>query len=129
MTRAKRRHGQDSHDIIDAPSIRDKRSLGQDDDAGDTDGRESQRVLEGLEHAGDLDPEVGGFGFFARGAPCHVNLEHVCEESLRDVQGEAAEEDGEHEEPFEVLEEGAEEGLFAYAVSMTEVRMTACCDL
>ena len=39
------------------------------------------------------------------------------QQGFRDVDGDAAEEDEEHEEPFEVLAEGAEEGAFADPVA------------
>lgn len=38
------------------------------------------------------------------------------EKGLRDVQREAAEKDGEHENQFEVFKEGTEEGFLADAV-------------
>lgn len=34
----------------------------------------------------------------------HIDAEHVCEDGLRDVEGNAAEEDDKHEEPLEVFE-------------------------
>lgn len=96
-------HGQDSDEIRDAPTVRNERGLGQDDHAGDTEERKGEAELEFLDDFGHFDEEVGEFGFFGRGAPGHIDFEHVREEGGGDVEGETTEEDAEHEDPFEVL--------------------------
>jgi len=66
---------------------------------------ENKRELESLEQARQFFEERGVFDFFCRGAPRHVDLKEVAEECLGDVQGDAAEEKGEEEEPLEIFEE------------------------
>ena len=56
--------------------------------------------LEALQDADDFLAEMDFLDFFRRGAPHHVDLEEMAEDSLRDVDGDAAEEDGEHGDPF-----------------------------
>jgi hypothetical protein len=43
------------------------------------------------------------FDFFGCRAPRHVDLEHVREKGLRDVQADAGEEDAEEGHPFEIF--------------------------
>jgi len=49
------------------------------------------------------------------GQDLHVDAEQMRDECLTDVHTDSGEEDGEERDPGEVLEEGAEEGLFAGA--------------
>ena len=102
MTNRNGRHGQNRHEILNLPIRRDEIARRKHDHARQTEHGEEHAELEFLEHFGHLDEEVGELGFFGGGAPGHVDLEHVREEGLRDVEGEAAEEDAEHECPFEV---------------------------
>ncbi len=71
------RHGQDSDEVFNLPVRRDERARGENNHAGDTDEGEGHAELELLEHFRDFDEEVGEFGFFGRGAPGHVDFEHV----------------------------------------------------
>ena len=49
--------------------------------------------------------EEGGIGrFLGRGTPAHVDPQQMAKDRLRDVNGNPAQEGGEDEEPFEVLE-------------------------
>ena len=70
-----------------------------------------KRPLESPQQPRKFFEERRVFDFFSGGAPTHVNLEEMADEGLRDVNGDSAEEDGEEEEPFEILEDGAEEGF------------------
>lgn len=117
MTDSHRRHGQNGHEILDVPPIRNERRYCQDDHTHNTHDRKCDAELEPLQHLWHLDEEVGEFSFLGRRTPCHIDFEHVGQQGLRDVQGEAAEEDGEHEDPFEVFDQGAEEGAIADAVA------------
>ena len=105
MTDRHRRHGQDGNEIRDLPAVRHEGCLGQDNHAGDTNKRKGKAEFELLNHFGHFDEEVGELGFLGRGAPGHVDFEHMREESGGDVQGETAKEDAEHENPFEVFED------------------------
>lgn len=102
MTRRDGRHGQDGDEITNLPVRWDEVCRGEEDHADDADQGEEHAELELLEHLGHLDEEVGEFGFLGRRPPRHVDLEHVGQERLRDVQGQAAQEDTQHEGPFEV---------------------------
>ena len=102
MTRRNRRHGQDCHEILDLPIRRDEAARREQDHPNDAHAREEHAEFEFLEHFGNFDEEVGEFGFFGGSAPCHVDFEHVGQEGLGDVEGEASQEDAEHEGPFEV---------------------------
>ena len=78
---------------------------------------EDECVLESPQDADDLLAEVDIVNFLGRCSPGHVDLEEVAEDGLRDVQGDAAKEDGKKRDPGEVLEERAEEGVLAGAVA------------
>ena len=112
MTARDRSHGQYGHEILDHPIRRnDLARRRQKDHTDDTDNRKSDTELEFLEHLGHLDEEIGKLGFLGGGAPGHVDFEHVREQGLGHVEGQAAEEDAEHEDPFEVFEDcGTERG-------------------
>ena len=93
------------------------REAAQVDHAADARHDEHVHPLEVLEDLGDLLEEIRGFGFLGGGAPLHVDAEHVSEQREEDVEGDAAEEDGEHGHPLEVLGQGAEERLLAETVA------------
>ena len=76
--------------------------------------RDSTHLLEDL---GNLEEKVGLVELLGRGAPRHVDLEHVREEGLAQVQAQPAEEDDEHGQPLEVFDEGAHERVLARAVA------------
>lgn len=97
-------HGEDGDEIFDLPVRRDESALAENDHAGDAEQGEGHAEFEFLQHFGHFDEEVGELGFFGRGAPRHVNFEHVGQKSGRDVQGETTEKDAKHEDPFEVFE-------------------------
>lgn len=104
MTRRDSRHGQDGDEIANLPVRRDEVGRGEKDHADDADGGEEHAELELLENFWHLDEEVGEFGFLGRRAPRHVDLEHVGQERLGDVERQATQEDTQHEGPFEVHE-------------------------
>lgn len=81
------------------PSIRRQR---QEDHAGNSCQCKKHAKLESLSDFRDFDKEIRGFYFFGGGAPSHVVAEHVREDGGGDVEGEAAEEDGKKEGPFEI---------------------------
>ena len=112
MTARDRSHWQYGHEILDHPIRRnDLTRRRQEDHANDPDEGESDTELEFLEHLGHLDEEIGKLGFLGGGAPGHVDFEHVREQGLGHVEGQAAKEDAEHEDPFEVFEDcGKEKG-------------------
>ena len=66
---------------------------------------EDEGELELLHDLGHLLEEGRVFGFFAGGAPRHVDAEHVRQDGLGDVQADAAEEDHKERDPGEVLEQ------------------------
>ena len=102
MARCYRGHGQDGDEILDLPIGRNEGTGGEDDHADYAQDGKGHAELEALEDLGHFDEEVGEFHFFRGRTPGHVDFEHVGEESLRHVEGETAEEDTEHEGPFEV---------------------------
>ena len=81
MTDGDGRHGEDGDEIFDLPVRRDEFASRENDHAGDTEQGERHAKLEFLEHFGDFDEEVGEFSFLGGGAPCHIDLEHMREES------------------------------------------------
>lgn len=66
---------------------------------------ENKCKLKTFEEAWDFFKERYVFDLLCGGTPCHVDLEKVTEEGLGYVEGDATEEDGEEEEPFEILED------------------------
>jgi hypothetical protein len=64
-----------------------------------------EREFEALEQPRDFFEKGDVLDFLGRGAPGHVDFEEVAEEGLGDVEGDAAEEDGEEKEPFEVFDD------------------------
>jgi len=104
MTRPNNRHGEDRHEVRDPPPHRNEGPQGQNNHSRDSQEADCKAVLEALEHARHFDEEVGELGFFGGRAPLHVVFEHVREERGGDMQRQPAEEDGEHEHPFEVFD-------------------------
>ena len=117
MTRPNNRHRENRHKIRNHPTIRNERAKRQDENGRNANEADRKTIFEPLEHARHFDEEVGELCFLGRCAPLHVVLEHVGEQGRGDVEREAAKEDGEHEDPFEVFEEGGEEGVRAEAVA------------
>lgn len=102
---------------MNAPVVRHKGCFGQNDHPGNTNHAESKREPEPPQGLGHLDEEIGEFQSLCRGLPGHVDFEHVGQQGLGDVGGDAAEEDEEGEEVFDVEPEGGEEWHFADPVS------------
>lgn len=117
MTRRDRGHGQDSDEVCDPPGVRHPVCRGQQHHGDDHDDGEQQAILEAPQDLGDLDEKVGKLRLLARGAPGHVDFEHVCQQRLRDVQGQPTQEDAQHEDPFEILCQRGQEGLVRDAVA------------
>ena len=61
--------------------------------------------LEALEDLRHLLEEVAVLRLLGRGAPLHVNAEHVGQERQVQVEGEPAEEDGKQRHPGEVFDQ------------------------
>ena len=115
MTSSYRRQWQNGHKIFNMPipwhpSIRRQR---QEDHAGNPRQCKEHAKLESLSDFRDLDKEVRRFYFFGGGAPSHVVAEHMGENGGGDVEGEAAEEDGEKKGPFEI-EENCKEDEYSF---------------
>ena len=104
MTSHNRRHGQNGHKVRDGPipGHQAARGCGENDHRDDAYKGKTHAVLELLGNFRYLDEEVGVFHFLGSGTPGHVITEHVREKGRGNVQGEAAEENAEHEGPFEV---------------------------
>jgi hypothetical protein len=117
MTPPNHAHGINRHKIRNLPAVWYERAKCQNTHPNNTEQANRKTVLEPLQHARHFNKEVGEFGFLGRRAPLHVVLEHVCEKRRGHVQGETAEEDGEHEDPFEVFEERGEESVGAETVA------------
>lgn len=105
MTRRNRRHRQNRHKISNNPIMRHKTPQRQHDHSCYPSESKHHAPLEAAQDPWDLDEEVGQLGFLGGRAPGHVYFEHVGEERGGDVQGEAAEEDSEEEDPFGVFED------------------------
>ena len=125
VTEDETRVGHDGLELDDVVRVGDEAGLGHDDQAGHGDDGEGHAEPEVLEDLGHLDEEVGELEFFRRRAPRHVDLEHVREDGLGDVDGDAAEEDEEHEEPLEVLGERGQEVALARPVAERRERDVA----
>lgn len=107
-----RHDGRDDVDLVSGRCV-----FAEVDHAADHGDGEGVHPLEALEDLGHLLEEVTGDGLLGGGAPLHVDAEHVRAEGEEEVETDAAEEDGEHGHPHEVLEEGAEERLLAETVT------------
>ena len=94
-----------------------RRKASKKDQHGRPDNADGKRELEPLDDARNLLEECDIFRFLGRGAPRHVDAEHVREDGLRDVHGDATEEDRQERDPGEVLQEGGEERFLADAVT------------
>jgi hypothetical protein len=117
MTRPNNAHRKDCREIRNPPSKRNKLPKRKDRHTRNRHATNRKAVFKPLKHARHFDEEVAEFCFLGGGAPLHVVLEHVCEQRGGYVQRQAAEEDGEHEYPFEVFEQGGEECVCAEAVA------------
>ena len=115
MRRNNHRLRENRHKSIDPPENRYEPR--QNNHHSSRERAERQRPLEVLQNLRDLDEEIRVFGFLARGAPHHLDGEHVGDDGLADVQRDAAEEDGEEGDPADVFPEGGEEAIFAGAVA------------
>lgn len=124
MTRRDGGHGQNRDEILNLPVGWDEGTRGEDDHADDAKDGKGHAELEALENLGNLDEEVGEFHFFRGGAPGHIDLKHVGEESGGDVQGETAEEDAKHKGPFEVHEDYGIRRLVGNGYKGTETGLT-----
>jgi hypothetical protein len=114
MTPHHNRHRHHGCNPLNAPTCR--RKCAQINHTPDNHKHEHVHPLEALEDLRDLLEEVGCLGFLGRCAPFHVDAEHVCAESEEEMERDAAEEDGEHGHPFEVLNKGCEERFLAETV-------------
>ena len=112
---ARQRHNR--LELVDVPRKRNKIRLGHNHQPGHRHDGEGYAKPELLQHLRDLDEEVRKLEFLRGRAPCHVDLEHVGQDRLRHVNGDAAEEDEEHEEPLEIFDECRHEGALAGAVA------------
>lgn len=65
---------------------------------------EDEGALELIEDRDHLLPEQNGLDLFRRRAPVHFDFEEVAQDGLRDVEGDVAQEDGEHGDPLQVFE-------------------------
>ena len=85
--------------------------------ATDNNDNDNVHVLEAFEDPGQLDEEIALLRLLGRGAPLLVDAAEMRQDGEGEVEGETAEENAEEGHPFEVFEEGAEEGLLAEAVA------------
>lgn len=69
---------------------------------------EHKAPLELPQYPADGNKETNAFTFLGRGTPFERPAEEVSEESLRNVQGDAAEKDGEERDPLHVCPEATE---------------------
>jgi hypothetical protein len=102
---------------MDSPVVRDEATLGHDNHSRDSDDGKAHAEPKVLENLGYFNEEIREFQLFGGGAPRHVDLEHVGQEGLRQMDGDTTKEDEEAEEPLEILEQGADEGSFAGTVT------------
>lgn len=61
---------------------------------------EHEAPLETSKYLADRHKERNVFGFLRGGAPLERDAQEVADESLRDMQGDTAEEDGEERDPL-----------------------------
>jgi hypothetical protein len=95
--------GVNSHEVIDAPVPRKRHSARNHKTSAKN--AEDEGEFEALHEARNFFKEGCVFDFLGGCAPGHVDFEEMTEKRLRDVDRDAAEEDGKQEEPFEVLED------------------------
>ena len=97
----------DGDEIRNLPIVRhessDRAGTGKDDHHGHHGDTPDKRHLEFLDDGRNLLEEGCVGRFFGSGAPSHVDAEQMAQDGLRDVDGDAAEEGREDEEPLEVL--------------------------
>lgn len=72
--------------------------------------------LEGLQNLGNLLEKVRVLLLLGCSTPLHVHVEQVRHQREADVERQAAEEDGHHGGPLEVLKQRAQQGALARAV-------------
>lgn len=98
MKRHDQRQRPDGGEAGDQPVVRDdiseRADAGEDDHGGDRDDAKGKGEFEPAEDDGDLVEEGSARRLFGRGAPRHVDRQHVRRDGLGDVQRDAAEEDG-----------------------------------
>lgn len=92
MTKHNSRQRPDGGENVDAPERRG--DGGEADHACRTNDAEDEGEFELFEQLRHFLEEGRVLDFFRRRAPAHVDGEHVAEECLADVDGQAAEEDG-----------------------------------
>lgn len=73
--------------------------------------------FEVLDDLGDFLKKGRVLGLLGRRAPRHVDAKQMAENGLADVQGDAAEEDGNERQPLEVLNQRRNERLLFDAVT------------
>jgi len=101
MTNDRRGQGVDAVKLMDLPLDGENRR------AADHEGRagkaENKSELEPPNDLHNLGPKVYFFQLFGCCAPDHVDLEEVRQDSLRKVNGDPSQEDGEHGDPLDVF--------------------------
>jgi hypothetical protein len=110
-----RAHGPNSNKLFDPPILLQRKSHG--DHHCRHNNAEHEAPLELPQHAANGHEETDVFAFLGGGTPLERPADEMREESLRDVQGDAAKEDGEKRNPFHVCPEATEDGTFADAVA------------
>ncbi len=91
----RQRQGEDDRPVLvsaDAPRGGHERQ-GKDDHHDDERAADREHEPETLEDLGDLEPEVRALDLFLRRLPYDVVREQVCEEGVREMDREAAEEE------------------------------------
>lgn len=118
MTDRDSAHGQDGNEIGNDPIVRNPPAgiRGQDNHGKNTNQSERDAELELANHLRYLDEEIAELGLLARRTPSHVDLEHVRQQGLRDVQRQTAQKDGQHDDPLEVFQQRHNERLLSDAV-------------
>ena len=95
---------------------------------GDTRAEVECMIVDGMSgegggnRTGDFAEEGGVLRFLRCRTPSHVDAEEMREESLRDVNAHAAEEDHQQRDPGVVLDEGGENALLAEAIAQDSER-------
>lgn len=85
----------------------------------------SKGEFELAENGGDLVEERRLGLLLGRRAPRHIDAEHMRRNRLADVDGDAAEEDGQERQPFQVLEEGSYQAAVCGSVAQDGERNRA----
>ena len=124
MTPRDRRHRQHGHEIPYTPLMRHNLTA-QHAHPQHRAHRKRNTHLEPPQHAGDLDEKIRHLRLLRRRAPRHVQLEHVREQRLADVQRQPAQENREQDDPLEILTQRGPEPRFASAVAQERERDVA----